>query len=285
MYHFKTMREENNAMKAKLLISLVLIAVLVSACGGGNAPFPGKAEAPTNVPTAIIVPINQETAAPTLEVVPTQKPASSCAEYGTEEFDTPNECWDLSKVFEIVTKGLSIPPEAAKITLDGGALNFEFAYDQSTLKHDLYYYFFNDANQYADVVLEEEVQALKGSKVNHAFSLACRVNDVGWYEARVTTNGLFWIYQYDRQLAMADKNPFVEIAKGNTVKMYPKVEIMNKLRMECVGDTITLKVNDAKVWSGQIRRPQPGSVGIGFNTFPGSYPVYAMIERVTISKP
>lgn len=273
-------------MKAKLIVVFVLLAVLVTACGGGGtAPFPAKADPATAVPTALSAPINVQTEVPTLEVVPTQKPASSCAEYGTEEFDTPNECWDLNKVYEIVTKGLTIPPEAAQITLNNGALNFTFPFDATTSKYDLYYYFFNDANQYADVVVEADVQALKDSKLNHAFSLACRVNDAGWYEARVTTNGLYWIYQFDRQLRQADKNPFVEIAKGATVKMYTKVEVMNNIRMECVGDTITLKINNAKVWSGQIRRPQPGSVGIGFNTFPGSYPVYALFERVTLSKP
>ncbi len=273
-------------MKFKLFFTLILVAVVAAACGGGSSgasPFPSGPGQPNEIPTAPSAPINVTTPIPTLEVQPTQGPTSNCPEYYTEEFDTPNECFDLNKVF--FKAPIVPPPEAARIYLAGGALNFEFPLDKSTFKYDLYYYFFNGQHTYNDVALETTFQTLTDSNLNTGFILACRVTDQSWFEARVTTNGSYWLYQYDRQLEAANKNPYIEITKGQTNKIAAKRNVPNTMRLECVGDTLSLIINGNKITTNQIRRPLPGGVGVGFTTFPERYPAFALIESVTIAKP
>jgi len=272
-------------MKFKLFFTLILVAVVAAACGGGGgtSPFPSGPSQSGEIPTAQSAPINVTTPVPTLDVQPTQGSVSNCPEYYTEEFDTANECFDLNKVF---FKSTIIPPvEAARIYLAGGALNFDFPFDNNTFKYDLYYYFFNTAHNYDDVAVESKFQSLADSNLNTGFILTCRVTESGWFEARVSTNGNYWLYEYDRQLEAAGKNPWTELTKGQTNKTASKRNVTNTMRLECIGDMLTLKINDNKVATTQIRRPLPGGVGVGFNTFPEMYPAFTLVESVTIAQP
>jgi hypothetical protein len=275
-------------MKFKVVFVLAVLALVATACGGG-LPIPGAPQQaaptafqPSAMPTVVSAPVTNPTIVPTSEVVATQAVGSNCQQYYTEEFDTANSCWDINKV-QITSNNPD--PKSIKVYLAGGGLNFEYAVSSKTMNTDLYLYLFNDVNSYNDVILETSVVNVAPGNVNDAFALVCRQNDKGWYEGRVTGNGFFNIYFYDRSLKDAGKNPYVNLGGAATNKVFAKNDIANKIRFECVGNALTLKANGTELLSVNIAGAQPGYVGIGSITAPGAYPVAEKFENLTISKP
>jgi hypothetical protein len=216
-----------------LAIVLMLVGLACSAVtGGGDTPEPPAAtqvpvnvtEAPTEEPTT------EPTAEPTEEATeePTQEPVSNEAQdFYVEEFgsDFNPDNWQYFIVGDGDDDNLVIEQRDDYLYFDLGA-------------EQLYVYYMYAPYIYSDVSLE--LNALNQGRNDNNVSLICRMNDEGteWYEFSVESGGLWFLYAFE--------DGYNRIANGGTNDLRQGKE-QNTYRMECVGDEITLYINDKKL--------------------------------------
>ena len=68
---------------------------------------------------------------------------------------------------------------------------------------------FNSQYDYDEVILQASIKKIEPSVNQNGFTLACHVNEYGWYEARIDSGGTYKIFQYDALKANRGENPFV----------------------------------------------------------------------------
>jgi hypothetical protein len=103
-----------------------------------------------------------------------------------------------------------------------------------------------------------------------AFSLACRVNQHGWYEFRISPSGYYELLRYDQYLRDSGKNAYVSFTdkRVNSTLITGGLE-KNVFSLSCVGDLITAFVNGEQLY--YERRPlafeddtyTDGAIGFG----------------------
>jgi hypothetical protein len=127
---------------------------------------------------------------------------------------------------------------------------------------------YKDDYTYTDVAVTAE---FVNHSTNHNWtSLLCRVSDIGWYEFRFTSGGLYEIYRFDWNLRKAGENPYVFITNGTTLYMHTGLTT-NKITMDCSGSQFQYYVNDQLLdvkipddVKSEFELISEGGVGVGF---------------------
>ncbi len=301
-------------MKKPFVLILVLFFALSLACnlsafqkGKETEIHPGTsnnlstpeitAQFATEIPQATIavfIPTSQPTLEPTIAATvgetaegtaeatqaPTSEPVSECQKYGIEEFDQPSTCWPSSlEEMKSITSLTTNPNEFAGV--QNGMLEFKHM-----VADEIYLYSFNSANTYDEVTIEATFIKLDPSKNQNGATIACQVNDSGWYEVRVENSGSFYVYRYDADEKQKGGNPYKTLAQGGAPAVQSAAGMENIIRWTCKKDTLSLAVNGKEVWDQEERGMETGGgIGLGLVSSSGKYPLNIAFERVEISEP
>ena len=117
----------------------------------------------------------------------------------------------------------------------------------------------------------------QGANTNNV-SLICRFSSVGWYEFNVTGGGLYFINRFD-----GITGEFVQLATGGSFDINLG-QRTNDITARCVGDQLTLIVNDKELRTVQDDIFSSGYVGLSISSF-NNYPVVIEISEFRASVP
>ena len=220
--------------------------------GGGGAPTqPPPTSQPVEVlptqapPEPTEVPPT-EAVVPTLELPAPTEPPASTSDFFVEEFDANYnpENWQYFTIGTGDEDNLVIEPQDDYMLFDLG-------------DEDLYVYFMYAAYTYENVSLR--LNAENRGRNNNNVSLVCRMNSDGdqWYEFSVESGGVWYLYA-------VDNDKYNILANGGTNALKQGREV-NQYQMDCVGDEITMYVNDQKIQTFQDRRYLFDDGFVGFN--------------------
>lgn len=296
-------------MKKISFLSIIAIIILSMAC---SLPFLGEDEEPiaptieTNVePTQVveIAPTNTvyvpPTAMPTSNELATQTPESqstrvpmkiqteaetesaACPPYGVEEFSSPNDCWPntLDTIFSVATVS-----DWNKLFVGVVDDRLEFS---TKMAEDIFMYSFYEENQYDEVILRASVSKIEPSTNANGFTLACHVNEDGWYEVRIASNGLFEINQYEQLKKQQGGNPYFKISNGGAPNFKTSEGNENIIEWQCGYNYLRFIVNEKQVWekTGISNLNSGGGVGVGLASYSGTAPRHIGFEWVEILEP
>lgn len=277
-------------MYRKLLIPVLVLFVLSVACSlsGSQAPTvvpptkPPVAEAPTTVPPTAVPPTAEPTAMPpTVEPTaePTAGPTDTAMPTGpepfTEEFDQVNPSgWKFLYV--------AGTERANKIYTEDSNLKFEINTKET------YAYVYNEGVSYKDVIVTADVES-QGADHN-AMVLTCRMSDRGWYEFRVTSDSMVYLYRYDQILKDKHQVPYVTLVPQHVVRQINPGWKKNNIALSCIGDEIRMFVNGTElIYNNQVitdDRYKEGYVGVGSMSFTDTKSaVKVNFERVSAELP
>lgn len=240
---------------------------------------------PTKMATQIASPTEMqvETEAatePAATEMPTSEPAQTCAKYGVEEFDQATSCWPST--LEEMKSITSLTNSASEFAgIKDGRLEFKH-----TVADEIYLYAFNDQNDYDEVSIETTFIKIDPSFNQNGATIACHVNDSGWYEVRVESSGTFTIYHYDAAEKLKGANPYNAISQGGAPGVQSAAGKENTIRWTCKEDSLSLAVNGKEIWNKDINGMQSGGgIGLGLVSFSGKFPLDIAFERIEISQP
>lgn len=285
-------------MKRRILIPLLILILTSLACSLGGTK--ATSEAPTIPPPPTMASIEQPTAVPEEPTQippptdipaptempteapppPTEEPTSQCPPFGIEEFDQPSPCWP-SYLEDMITITDITDLRKVAAGVNNGALEFKFE-----LPEDIYLYSFNSQYDYDEVILQASIKKIEPSVNQNGFTLACHVNEYGWYEARIDSGGTYKIFQYDALKSDRGENPYVYITEGGTPAIRIGAGRENIIRWECTKNSLTLVINDKQVWFQNIPNLNYGGyVGIGMASYAHKFPIHIGFENVEIIQP
>jgi hypothetical protein len=139
--------------------------------------------------------------------------------------------------------------------------------------YDTYAYLIYELQDYEDVRIDTEVTN-QGSNNNNA-GLVCRFNEEGWYEANISSSGVFSIYAFDN-------NDYRKIWSGGSHSI--KIDKQTNLYgFECNGDELTLYINEEKIWSGEDKTFSTGKIGLSTST-KDYQPVKIDFEAISVTE-
>lgn len=139
--------------------------------------------------------------------------------------------------------------------------------------YDTYAYLIYELLDYTDVRIDTEVTN-QGSNNNNA-GLICRFSESGWYEANISSSGVYSIYAFDN-------NTYRLIWSGGSHLIKINKET-NLYGFECCGKELTLYINDEKVWSGEDKTFSSGKIGLSAST-KDYQPVKVDFENITVTE-
>jgi hypothetical protein len=139
--------------------------------------------------------------------------------------------------------------------------------------YDTYAYLIYELRNYEDVRIDTEVTN-QGSNNNNV-GLICRFSENGWYEFNISSSGVYSIYAFDN-------NEYRLIRNGGSHLIRIDKDT-NQYGVECIGEELTLYINDEKVWSGNDSTFTSGMVGISAST-KDYQPVKVDFENITITE-
>ena len=139
--------------------------------------------------------------------------------------------------------------------------------------HDTYAYLIYELLDYIDVRIDTEVTN-QGSNNNYA-GLICRFSENGWYEANISSSGVYSIYAFDN-------NTYRLIWSGGSYLIKIDKET-NLYGFECSGEELTLYINDEKVWSGEDKTFSSGKIGLSAST-KNYQPAKVDFENITVTE-
>lgn len=122
--------------------------------------------------------------------------------------------------------------------------------------YDTYAYLIYELHNYDDVRIDTEVTN-QGSNNNNV-GLVCRFSEDGWYEFNISSSGVYSVYAFDN-------NEYRLIRNGGSTLIRMDKET-NQYSIECIGEELTLYINDEKVWSGDDSSFNSGMIGISAST-------------------
>jgi hypothetical protein len=219
----------------KIFVFAVLLAVLVTACGGSA---PAATEAP-----AVAAPA---TAAPAATAVPATEAPAEAPAYFTENFSGGLDNWYQS----LLSGEGDAKPDKLTVTPGGSGLNVNL--DAKLM----YLYYFYTPHTYDDVSLKMKVTN-KGDSNSFQTLLVCRATDAGWYEFAMQNDGLWFLY------AFKDGN-YNQIGNGGATNIKTGKET-NEIGMDCVGDQISLFVNGQELTGSPVKDTTFAEGQIGFS--------------------
>lgn len=233
---------------------------------------------PTSAETPVPVATQEKAQEPTL--APTE-PEASCPSFGKEEFDTPGGCWPDS-VDKVFSSASISDINKLNVQVKGGRLEFE-----SRMNEDVFLYSFYPDNEYDEVILKASVTKIEPSKNQNGFALVCHINRFGWYEARVESSGTFEVFQYDAVKKQNGQNPFVRLGSGGASSFRTGTGRENIIEWQCLEDSLTLIVNDKKIWEkvNFTSLNSGGGVGVGLASYSNTFPRHIGFEYVEILEP
>ncbi|MDX9864893.1 MAG: hypothetical protein RBT34_08815 [Anaerolineaceae bacterium] len=139
--------------------------------------------------------------------------------------------------------------------------------------YDTYAYLIYELQNYSDVRIDTEVTN-QGSNNNNV-GLVCRFSETGWYEANISSSGIYSIYVFDN-------NDYRKIWSGGSHSIKIDKET-NLYGFECSGDELTLYINDEKVWSGEDKTFSTGKIGLSAST-KDYQPVKIDFESISVTE-
>lgn len=275
-----------------LLFVLLLVALVVSACGEKATPDPTAT--PTTIPpTATSVPPTATEVPPTAteipptptEVPPTAVPPTATSvpavvtevptkdvvveeesePFYTEEFDNIPQNWSY-----FLTSG---DDNFLDVYADGGQLVFDLQGENQ------YVYYLYEDYYYEDVYVEIEVD--NRGKSDNNVSMICRYSEEeGWYEANVTSNGLYNMLVYS-----AVDNIYKQLYNGGSQKINTGRDT-NTYGFSCYDKKLTLYINGEKIRevTDNTYKLTEGLIGVGASSFK-DLPVLLKLEYVYIGQP
>ena len=128
--------------------------------------------------------------------------------------------------------------------------------------------------QFSDFALEVEMELVSGSSANWQ-SVVCRYNDVGdFYMFCIDSNGQYAILKSIKWVPtmLRTATPSSRIKTGSGVT--------NNVRVECIGDSLTLYVNGSEVAQVSDDKLVTGQVGFGVESTSGEYTEVAFDNAV-----
>jgi 3-keto-disaccharide hydrolase len=140
-------------------------------------------------------------------------------------------------------------------------------------EYDTYAYLIYELQDYADVRVDTEVTN-QGSNNNNA-GLVCRFSENGWYEANISSSGVYRIYAFDN-------NAYRLIWSGGSYLIKIDKET-NLYGFECSGEELTVYINGEKVWSGEDNSFSTGKIGLSAST-KDYQPVKVDFENITVTE-
>jgi len=114
-----------------------------------------------------------------------------------------------------------------------------------------------------DVRVEVEVQQLDGYD-DDTFGIVCRAGDDGYYALEISTDGWYGIGKVRGDEYTLLVGPDEEPARSDSmdVVLRQAEQLTQRLRADCIGDTLTLYVDGEKVAEVQDASYATGSVGL-----------------------
>lgn len=122
--------------------------------------------------------------------------------------------------------------------------------------YDTYAYLIYELRNYEDVRIDTEVTN-QGSNNNNV-GLVCRFSENGWYEFNISSSGVYNVYAFDN-------NEYRLIRNGGS-HLIRMDKDTNQYSVECIGEELTLYINDEKIWNGNDNTFKSGRVGISAST-------------------
>lgn len=229
-------------MKTRVILFASILMLSSLACSFVSQMVEGETETPTDpAPVAEVEPTQLEPIQPE----PTQVPEQPSNMLFEDDFSDPSSGWDRYNDVDGVAE-----------YSDGGYLIQVFIDNQ--------FYFANPGltDLPSDVRIEVDVTKVNGQDDN-SFGIICRYQDVSnFYRFIATSDGYAGIIlvQDDGMTNLSGENltPITAALPGN---------VTNKLRADCIGDTLTLYVNGEEVLSIQDSTFTDGDVGLFAGTF------------------
>ncbi len=132
--------------------------------------------------------------------------------------------------------------------------------------------------QFSDFALEVEMELVSGSSASHQ-TVICRYNETGdCYMFCIDANGEYAIHKtvegVSTMLKTATPSSYINTGLGVT----------NKVRVECIGNSLTLYVNGFRVAQVSDAKLATGKVGLSVNSQSGEYTEVAF-DNVVIWTP
>jgi hypothetical protein len=236
---------------------------------------------PSKQPTQEIT--EAPTAEPTVEetqAAPSPEPTQACAPYGIEEFDSSSPCWPSTlEEMTAITALTNSPNEFAGI--NNGRLEFKHV-----VADEVYLYAFNQQNQYDQVIMEATIVKIEPSSNQNGATLACHVNETGWYEVRIESGGTFHVFQYDAAKKAIGGNPYSLRAEGGAPALIVGADAQNVVRWSCAENVLTLTINGKETWTQEFNDMiSGGGIGLGMASYSGKFPLHIAFERLEIIEP
>lgn len=120
-------------------------------------------------------------------------------------------------------------------------------------------YFYLDPLDVADVGIGTRYENL--GRNSNSVSLICRYSDQGWYEFNVAMDGTYNIYRYDSTLG-----DYVALYSGGSTAINIGKDT-NEIVAVCIGNQLTLVVNDTTVRTVTDKNLKSGKVGLSLSSF------------------
>lgn len=235
---------------------------------------------PTSNETPVPTETQEENQAATNIPLETEE-TSSCPAYGMEEFSSPNDCWPNT-----VDDVLSVASVSDWNKLSVQVVNDRMEFS-TRMAEDVFLYSFYKDNEYDEVIIRSSVSKIDPSVNGNGFTLACHVNQDGWYEVRISSSGIFEVDQYDQLKKQQGANPYIKIASGGVPNFKTGDGRENIIEWQCGYDYLRFIVNEKQVWekTGFSNLNSGGGVGVGLASYSGVYPRHIGFEWVEILEP
>ena len=263
-----------------LVIGIVAVVGLIIAGIGFNALSNREAPAteapvPTDSATEVMVNENTATSAPVAAdeptatstntpIPPTQAILSKFLKINFVK-DTGMDVFDVAEIGlgENKVIGRTLSDDGLALTLNGS---------------DLYLYYFYKPFVYQDVAVRVRVENL-GTVNRNNVSLICRKNNDSWYEFSVTSDGLWFLFDYNE----GNAKRYTLIGNGGSTAIKTG-QNANEYKMTCIGNEISVYINGQKARTIKSDLYTEGQVGFNVSSL-DLFPIEIKVSEFEISKP
>ncbi|MCU0487405.1 MAG: S1C family serine protease [Anaerolineales bacterium] len=165
--------------------------------------------------------------------------------YYESDFDAPLSDW----VYFL----MSGQESGASADISDGKLKIDIQDPQTWI------YFYLDPLDVADVGIGTRYENL--GRNSNSVSLICRYSDQGWYEFNVAMDGTYNIYRYDTTLG-----DYVALYSGGSTAINIGKDT-NEIVAVCIGNQLTLVVNDTTVRTVTDKNLKSGKIGLSLSSY------------------
>lgn len=261
-------------MQKKVLFPLIALLALTSlACNLAaiisKTPTPQPSNTP-RIPTDTPEPSKTPRPSPTIPLLPTPSftpritDTPTLEPYYYDELDGNVDRWMPAFVVHGDETGFSLDQDSDGLLLTISA-------------KDTYVYLMDTAYSHSDVRLD--LSATNYGFNENNISLVCRYSSNGWYEFSSYSNGYYQIFRYDA----GEGGGYTEIKEGG-IRSLKTGKHENVFSAICVGDKLTLVVNDIEIGWVNDNTYSEGGVGINVSSFT-LVPVEVHLNWVQVSQP